>query len=252
MQKWSQSARKRENLRIDSKPSSMKTKRTRRVAGCVLSVIAIGKVAENEWITGQQILRVNAAHFSEESQAFLLGDEVMLVFIFENIVEGHQPRTDHAVALPSAILRVGVAEEPVDRLGEEMIDVESLAVVDGFDMPGIVGLFEKASGEKAFVPVDEVVELAAQKVAGVGRDKIQERGLAFRVAERFKSGERDRQSWLKLQNVFHQVVIALDLRGQGRTVGGRSIDVKSGLRFGAEMAGAIRGGEDFDVLMAAA
>ena len=79
----------------------------------------------------------------------------MLVFIFENIIEGHQARTDHAVALPSAVLRVGVAEEPVDRLGEEMIDMEPLAVVNGFDMPGVVGFFEKASGEKAFVPVNE-------------------------------------------------------------------------------------------------
>ena len=114
----------------------------------------------------------------------------MLGFVFENIVEGHEPCADLRVALSAAVLRVGIAEQPVDRLGEEMIDLPSLPVVEDFDVAGDAAFSRKSITIEPLLPVDEVIELAAKEVAGVGGDKVKERGLAFRVAERFKSGDR--------------------------------------------------------------
>ena len=59
-----------------------------------------------------------------------------------------------------------------------------LAIVDHFDMSGEAGLFKEALGDGALVSVDEVVELPAEKVAGVDSDQVEERGLPFRVTDR--------------------------------------------------------------------
>ena len=62
----------------------------------------------------------------------------------------------------------------------------ALLVIEELDVPGNARLFEKAHHERALVPVRKVIELATQKIAGVDRDQIQERGLAFRIANRFE------------------------------------------------------------------
>ena len=63
----------------------------------------------------------------------------------------------------------------------------ALLVIEELDVPGNARLFEKAHHKRALVAVGKVIELAAQKMAGVDGDKIQECGLAFCVAEGFES-----------------------------------------------------------------
>src|SRR4030081_1319216 len=62
----------------------------------------------------------------------------------------------------------------------------ALLVIQGFDVTGGLALLKQAHRDGAFVAVDEVVELATQKIAGVNGDEIQEPCLSFGVAERFK------------------------------------------------------------------
>jgi len=111
----------------------------------------------------------------------------MLAIVLKYIIERHQSRADRVVAFSAAVLRVSVADQPVDWLREKVIDVEALAVIDGFDVVSFMRLFEKAMRNESLLPVDKVVELPAQKVAGVGSHEVQERGLAFRVRELCKS-----------------------------------------------------------------
>src|SRR6185437_15828577 len=67
-----------------------------------------------------------------------------------------------------------------------MIDLPSLPVIHRLDVSSLARLFEKAHHQGALVAVGEVIELAAQEIAGVDRHQVQERGLALGITERLK------------------------------------------------------------------
>src|ERR1700733_5159281 len=80
-------------------------------SGCRVGSVRNGNRKNiGEWNSIGQIFRTDAAHFGKEAQPFFWGYKVMLTVIFENVVERHQARPDHAVAFTPAVLGVGIAE----------------------------------------------------------------------------------------------------------------------------------------------
>lgn len=53
-----------------------------------------------------------------------------------------------------------------------MVDPPALLVVEDFDVAGGTRFLQKVRHDRTFVAVDEVVELAAKEVAGVGGDEV--------------------------------------------------------------------------------
>src|ERR1700733_12439210 len=79
-----------------------------------------------------------------------------------------------------------MTEQAVDRPGTQVIHTPALFVIQGLDMTGGLALLKQAHRDRAFVTVDEVVELATQKIAGLSGNEIQEPCLSLGVAERFQ------------------------------------------------------------------
>src|SRR6266702_1154338 len=110
----------------------------------------------------------------------------MVVLVFKYVVERHESGAHLGVALSAPKLRLRVANQPVDGARAEVVDVPALLIVQECDVAGDARLLQKPHDDRTSIAVDEVVELAAEEVAGVRGHKIQKRGFAFGVAERLK------------------------------------------------------------------
>ncbi len=81
-------------------------------------------------------------------------------------------------------------------------------------------------------------------------DQVEERALLLRIPGVFQQRNGIVVRHLQLQDVADQVVIVLDLRGQGGAVGGRGVVAESCLRLSPEMTGMISRRQNLDVCMA--
>ncbi len=72
------------------------------------------------------------------------------------------------------VLRSGKAESSIDRLRCQVINVPPLPALDDLNVPVAMSFREKAGRHPAAFPLREAVVLAAEEVAGMHGDEIQE------------------------------------------------------------------------------
>jgi hypothetical protein len=115
------------------------------------------------------------------------GFEIVVLAIFEDVIERHEAKANLGIAFPAPVLRFRISNQPVDRLRKQVVDEPSLTVVNNLNVAVHAGFFDEVLGQVTFLALDKIVELAAEEIAGVDRGQIEERGFAFRVAEGFQS-----------------------------------------------------------------
>lgn len=146
----------------------------------------IGKIERPAHIALRQQFQFHAALRREEIDLGRFSDEHVRIEMVEDEVEHHEPGLDVGIALDAPVLRAGKTESGIDRLCRQVIDVPALPTLDDLDVPVAMGFREKASRHSAAFPMREAVILAAEKVAGMHGDQIQERGLASDIADSFE------------------------------------------------------------------
>src|SRR6266851_4273210 len=109
----------------------------------------------------------------------------------EDEVQHHETRLNVGVPLDAAVLRVGPFERLIDRLRGQVVDVPPLTALDHLKMAVAISLLEKSGEKRTPVAPREAAILAAKEVAGVYRDQIEERSLAFEVSDGF-----ERRDWI--------------------------------------------------------
>jgi hypothetical protein len=132
---------------------------------------------------GRKHSRIDATHFGKEMQFVVVTGKIVVLVVLKDIVEFHQFCPDIGIAFYAPVLGICIAGQPVDRFMEEVIHLPSMPRIKELDMAIESDLFKKPRNNSATVPVNEVIELAAEKVARVNGDKIKERSFASRVAE---------------------------------------------------------------------
>ena len=119
----------------------------------------------------------------KESDLCFAGFKKVFDQMQQDIIERHEPQLDLGVAFPAAVLRVGIIEQPVKRFVKQVVDVTLLAEVENSNVSSASCPEQKMLGDGPIVPVDELIELATEKVAGVNSHEVKEAGLALRIPQ---------------------------------------------------------------------
>lgn len=81
------------------------------------------------------------------------------------------------------MLRSGETESGIDRLRRQVVNMPLLFALDNLDIPVAMRFPEKAHRHLPARSLREAVILAAQEVAGMYGDEVQERSFALNIAE---------------------------------------------------------------------
>ena len=87
-------------------------------------------------VSGRDNLDINASGAAKVIELRIVVFKITLAVVFEHVVEAHEPRSHVGVALDAPVLGVGCANEPVDRLIEEVIDLPPMQGVEQLDVAG--------------------------------------------------------------------------------------------------------------------
>src|SRR3954466_12057815 len=98
--------------------------------------------------------------------------ELFLPQIPENIVEHDQTASDFSCALDATILRILLADDPVERLGMNLIERPARLTLNLPNVAAPSCLAQKLRGDGAAFSLDEQIELAPQEIPGIDGDRI--------------------------------------------------------------------------------
>ena len=174
------------------------------VAGLEADRCLLDKVTKRSqfasWLSRRQEWRGDVELLLEERSLLSLGPEPRDVAHPEHRVERHHLRGDPDCAPPASMTVVRFLDSVVERAPSESIDRSPIAGRLDADVSPVDELADKRRRRPAALAVEECVVLAAQEVAAVECDQLQETGLTAGVAERadgvdsFPIGHSERMS----------------------------------------------------------
>src|SRR5712672_2697127 len=95
----------------------------------------------------------------------------------EDIVEHDEPPADFSCALGATILRVLLADNPVEGLGMKLIERPARFTLNFPNVAAPSCLAQKLCSDGAAFALDEQIELAPEEMSGIDGNSVQEGSL---------------------------------------------------------------------------